>query len=427
MLLNYIKTAFRNLSKNKSFSIINILGFAFSISVCLMILLFVMKEKSYDSYPNADRIYRLVDTENNTSGIDYRAAQIALANFRQIEKACLINVNPREYPITYNNNGYLIKGVMSTDSAFFKMFSIQFIEGDSKNPLKDPMTCILTESAARKIFGKENPIGKSIIYKEKNALFITGVIKDFPENSSIQANIFVSSEKFQMNQWCNGSECKYLYNIYFQLKKNTDAELFARKLNERAELFAEYAKRMGLMPLRDIYLYDSTFEGYTEKGNPDRLKLLINIALIILTLSIINYVNLTAAQQNKRNKETGIRKAVGASRKDMISLFLTESVLVAFISFGIALAFLELFLPHFGGIVDMNISSAPLFSYPIIIMLPLAIFIIGALTGIGPAIIYASFNPAHIFSGGFTKNGKKSYMRNTLTVFSIFGLYVSDI
>lgn len=146
-------------------------------------------------------------------------------------------------------------------------------------------------------------------------------------------------------------------------------------------------------------------------------KFIIDIGIIILILAIINYVNLTAAQQNKRNKETGIRKTVGASRKDMIALFLTESVLVSFIAFGIALAFMEMLIPTFSRLIGNPLNSSLLFNYPVFLLLPAGVLIIGIIAGLSPAIILSSFNPIRMFSGGVLAKQKKSYWRNGLTIF----------
>ncbi|HEX3073570.1 MAG TPA: FtsX-like permease family protein, partial [Ignavibacteriales bacterium] len=279
---------------------------------------------------------------------------------------------------------------------------------------------ILTESAARKIFAKEDPIGK-IVKWNRTELHISGIIKDIPKNASIKADAFINSEEFKFHTYCaDGSDLstyRYYYNVYVKLQQSAEPGQVKKLLNERASIFSPYIAKIGLLPLDNIYLDDNTDDSYTEKGNPGLLKLMTNIALVILALSIINYVNLTAAQQNKRNKETGIRKTVGASRKDMIIMYLSESVLTAFIAFGIAAALLEIFVPVFGSIIDKDLSSASLYKYPLIIILPGAIFLIGIIAGIAPAVILSSFNPIRMFSGGVTIGGRKNVFRNILTVF----------
>ncbi|HEX2982577.1 MAG TPA: ABC transporter permease, partial [Ignavibacteriales bacterium] len=384
-----------------------------------MILLFLMNEKSYNTFPDVERIYRLTDEEKKSSAVDYRVAQLARINFPQVEDACLVNVmNKAE--LIYNKNLYSLGGIMSADDNFFKFFSAEFIAGNSQDPFADSASCILTESAARKIFAKENPIGRRIRWN-RTELHISGIIKDFPKNASIKACVFINSEEFKFNTFCaDGSDLstyRYYYNVYIKLQQSAGVGQVKKLLNDRAGVFSPYIAKIGLLPLDDIYLYDNTDDSYTEKGNPGLLKLMTNIALVILVLSIINYINLTAAQQNKRNKETGIRKTVGASRKDMIIMYLSESILTAFIAFGMAAALLEIFVPIFGSIIDKDLSSASLYRYPLAAILPAAIFLIGIIAGIAPAIILSSFNPIRMFSGGVTVGGRKNVFRNILTVF----------
>lgn len=194
MLLNYIKIAFRNLAKNKSFSIINILGFAFSISICLLILLFILKENSYDKFhENYDRIYRLSAVNNLT---DYQTAQMAMDKIPQVANACALDRNLWNEWLIYDKKAYKIGVSISTDNNFFQIFTVEFTYGNIRKALPDINSCILTEKVAKNIFGDENPIGRVITKGIVNGteLIVSGVIKDFPENSSIKAEIFVNIE-----------------------------------------------------------------------------------------------------------------------------------------------------------------------------------------------------------------------------------------
>ena len=164
MIGNYLKVSLRNMIRHKTFSLINILGFAFGISVCLLIVLFLMKEYSYDSYnANANRIYKLIDVENNSSAIDYRVAPAVLNNYPEVKNACVVNIFSGKIGTSYNNAGYNIDNVMSVNNAFFEMFSTRFVCGNQSMPLPTPNSVVLTESSAHKLFGNENPIGKVIV------------------------------------------------------------------------------------------------------------------------------------------------------------------------------------------------------------------------------------------------------------------------
>jgi putative ABC transport system permease protein len=388
-----------------------------------MILLFVMKENSYDKFnENYDRIYRLSAKNDIT---DYQTAQIAVDNFSQVEKVCAMARYFSKEWIIYNNKASLINGQISTDNSFFQIYSTQFIYGSKEKALPDINSCILTESSWKKIFGDENPIGKVIIRGNISGteLIVKGVIKDFPDNSSFKADILVNIEnkKFHNTFYTdpeNPGTVLHPCEVYLLLKKGEEGIRTSENFRRHAEVFYPYAKNPGLDPLSDMHLEYSTMNlGDSLSVNFTSYKFIIDIGVIILILAIINYVNLTAAQQNKRNKETGIRKTVGASRKDMIILFLTESVLVSYIAFFIALALMELFIPTFSRLIDEKLDSSLLLDFPVYLFLPLGILIIGVIAGLIPALILSSFNPIRMFSGGISGKQKKSYWRNALTVF----------
>ena len=424
MFKNNFKVSIRNLIKNKTFSAINILGFAFGISVCLLIILFLVKEYSYDSYnTDADQIYKLIDLSDNSSSIDYRVADAIKDQYPEVKNACVLQVLPIKTGISYNNNGYNIDNIMSVNNSFFKMFTTHFIYGSSVNPLPDPNSVVLTESSARKIFGNENPIGKEIELMRNFSLTVTGVIKDFPDNSSINANIMVNMENrnfkftFSCTNYDDSSTHRYLFNVYLSLKEKSDPLQLEQKINNHAETIQPYIQKIGFLALKDIYLRDNSISSSTKKGNPELLQLFTSIAFIVLLLAIINYVNLSLARHNKRNKETGIRKTVGAGKQDIVLLFLAESIIVTAVAFAIALILTELTLPFFESIVDSKLNISPLFEFPGNIFLLSSILFIGIISGIFPALLFSSFNPIKILSGRMIVSGKKNYFRNVLTVF----------
>jgi putative ABC transport system permease protein len=424
MLKSYLKTAFRNLLRHKTFSFINILGFSFGISVCLLIVLFLMKEYSFDSYNvNADHIYKLVDVSDNSSAIDYRVIPLILNTYPEVENACVAYVLPVKFGASYKNNGFDIDGVMSVSNSLFQMFSTRFIYGSSSIPLPNPNSVVLTESSARKMFGSEDPIGKEIVMWRRFLLTVTGVIADFPDNSSINANMIVNMEnndfKFRhdIGNSADSSTYRYPFNIYLQLSEKSDAERFVNKVNGHPEILHPYVEKAGLLSLTDQYLHDDTSGSTTKKGNPSLLRLFTGIALVVLLLAIINYINLSIAQQNKRNKETGIRKTVGAGKRDIIFLFLTESVLVTSFAFLIGMVIAEIALPFFSRVVDTKLSMQQLAQFPESVILLLSVLLIGILSGIIPAFSFSSFSPVRVLSGKMMTSGRIGLFRNALTVF----------
>ncbi len=422
MLKNYLKIAFRNLKKHKIFSVINILGLTLGISVCLIISLFILNENSFDSYnKNAAKIYKLIDTQNNSSGIDYRVAGIITSNFPEIQKACYLQVIKTQISTSYLKNALNVDNIMSADKSFFTMFTIPFVYGNPDKPFENINSVVITENAAQKLFGNVNPIGKQIKIENSLELVVSGVIKDFPDNSSINASILVNAQNnmFKFSFSCTSSDSssyRYPFNIYLQVRKNVDLKSLISKMNNDAGIFKPYIKKIELMPLTDVYLSDNTTGSSNKKGNPAFLELLLSIALIVLILAVINYINLNAAQQNKRNKETGIRKTIGAGRREIIFLFLTESILVTVTAFFLALSIVEITLPAFNAFLGIHLSLFLILQFPVNLIVIFSVFIIGILAGIGPALIFSSFSAARIFRGDIFKNKKKSYLRNILTV-----------
>lgn len=420
MLKNYLKIAFRNLIKNKIFSIVNIFGFAFSIAVCIMIILSIMKEESYDKFNvDADRIYKLINLENNSSSIDYKVRQVILNNFSEVKNCCIVQGGGEKVEVSSKTSGYYVDNILSVDNAFFKMFSVHFIYGNSTSPFKDINSAVLTENAASKFFGDENPLGKEIFLRDKFPIIVTGVIKDLPDNSSIKADIIVNAanNNFKFNYMVMDNSYTYFFNIFIQLHKNANIKQLKDEVSRHSEVLAPYLQKIDFFALKDLHLYDNTSGNILVKGNPSFLRLLTSIALIILLLAIVNYINLTVAQQFRRKKETGIRKTVGATRKDIVILFLTESILTTFTAFIIALCIVEVGLSFFEKIVENKLSLIPLLQFPANIILILSVLFIGILSGLAPALLFSSFSPVRIFSGSAVITGRKSYLRNIMTMF----------
>ena len=424
MLKNYFKISLRNILRHKTFSAINILGFACGISVCLLISLFLLKEYSYDRvYPQADHIYRLIDAENKTSAIDYRVAALLRNSYPEVKNACVAYVLPNKPILSIHNTGFEIDGMMSVDHAFFELFHIRFLSGDASNPLPNLNSIVLTERVAQKIFGSENPIGKEVLLGRNFPLIVSGVVENFPDNSSINANIILNMEnksfKFSFSS-VNGNDSstyRYPFNIYLLLNKQSNPVQVATKMNSHPETMQPYMKKAALVALTDTYLYDTATGSTTKKGNLSLLKLFTAIALVVLVLAIINYINLSMTQQNQRSKETGIRKTVGAGRGNIIALFLTESILVTGASFIIALVLTETALPIFSRIVDTQLSLLPLTQFPENIFLCLVILFIGIISGIIPALLFSSYHPVKALNGRMMFLRKKNYFRNILTIF----------
>jgi putative ABC transport system permease protein len=422
----YFKAVFKNFRSNKKFSLINIVGFAFGISICLAIATFFIKEYSYDNYHKyADQIVRLIDTKHNSSSIDYRVKNILLNNFSEIKNACIVQKQDGDIEVKVNEKGLYLESIMSVDNDFFNIFTISFVNGNPEKPFSSLNSAVITQSTAKKLFGTENPLGKQIIIMHEDGipLTVSAIVEDFPENSSISSGLLVNAENdefkfsFSCGDYSDKSTHRWPFRIYLQLNKNLNHQLLISKINSNIELLKPYEEEIGFLSLKDIYLHDTTYGSQTKRGNAGLLKLLTAIALIILTLAIINYINLTIAQQNRRNKDTGIRKTIGASNGNIFLSFLIESVLVTFFAFVLGLLLLWGLLPFYKIVFNTFVDINYFFRFPYCLFLLGAIMLIGLISGIVPAIVLSGVSPVKILSGTVFVDGKKNYLRNSLIVF----------
>jgi putative ABC transport system permease protein len=424
MFKYYLKTAIRNILTNKKFSIINILGFAFAISICLAISLFVIYEYSYDKYnKNADQIFRIINTKDNSSQIDYRVKDILKNNYPEIQNACLALRLSHPVEVQCEGKGFYLDDIMSVDNSYFEVFTVPFVSKPQSPVLADINSALLTETTAEKLFGTESSLGKEILIWGNVPVTVTGIIKDFPDNSSLTAGLLVNAEniRFKFNQWIGDSRDSSTYwwpfQIYFQLNGNVIPERLSDKINENITMLKPYVEKIGFLNLRDIYLHDATTGSDTKKGNPGLLNLLTAIALIILLLAVINYVNLTVAQQSKHNKDTGIKKVFGANRNNVIFHFLTESILIIFLAFILGIIVLWFMIPSYQELFNSDISITTLFKIPYLIILPAVIFAIGMISGTGPSIVLTRISPVKILTGSVFSPVRKNYLRNVLIIF----------
>ena len=434
MLKNYFTIAFRSLLRHKAFSFINIMGLAVGIASCFLIFLYVHFETSYDNFnTKADRIYRIVaDVKTpsetiTTQGIT--SAPIAVnvkRDFPEVEDAVRV---------TYDDGGYLIhkndlviqeKKIVLADSTLFNVFDFPLISGNKNTALKEPMSIVISQTAAKKYFGSTNPLGQNLLLT--GALInstITGVMKDIPENSQIKADMFISMSSFkqiygqptQDSEWTNHG-----YYTYVLLKPNADA----KKLEAKFPAFMEFhhgadAKRLqmqdylSLEPLRDVYL-KSKRSGF-ETGNINNVRIFSVVAIFILLIACINFINLTTARSVERAKEVGIRKVIGAVKFQLAKQFIIESVIICLIAFALSLLLCSLLLPLFNQLAGKQISPG-IFNNPLnIVVLFLLSVSIGIVAGFYPSLVLSSFKPVSVLKGRFATGTKGLILRKSLVVF----------
>lgn len=411
MLRSFFIITLRILWRNKVTSFINIFSLTIGITAFILIMMYVHHETSYDKFnENYDRIYRLEGDEYAKlppligEYISDKIPEIEKITQLQIGEIRNFNYIPPDNP---ENRISIPIHVLRADSAIFDIFTLPFVKGNPKYAFSDPFTVVLTESFARKLFGSQDPMGKTIVwgnlYRSNNEFKVTGILRDLP-SAHVKIDALISREILKIkdpqrlvaaNQQIDRG---FWYGTYLLLEKNTDSELVMKKIsNVLADIndgntFPIEFKHFYLRPLTDLYLKGSATQMiYGEQGNNDLLWSFMAIGLFVLLLAIINYINLTTARSTLRSKEVILKKVMGSSKALLRQQFIAESILVAFISFLIALTTIQLVLPKFNQLAQVNISLSD-FSSPIYWTLLLAgMLTTGMISGIYPAMMLTTF------------------------------------
>ena len=431
MLMNYLKTAFRNLWKRRTFSLINIIGLAVGMTASFLIFLYVRFELSYDSFHSkADRIYRLVcdvKTPSETVHANGPAWPVAPALRREypeverVVRTATVSFLFRKDDIKFQEENSLL-----ADPDFFRVFDFPLLKGNPNTCLNEPFSVVFSETAARKYFGNTDPIGQTLHLAQKGwPVKVTGVMKDLPGNSVISGDVVVSmsTETMHLNQ---GLEDSWLWGdyhpiCYLLLKPRTDpgalqarfAPFMAKMENEEMRK-QHMASTLSLEPLTGIYLH-STRDG-SKGGNARNVELFSFIAAIILLIACINFVNLTTARSVERAREVGVRKVMGALRRQLALQFSGETVLLCLIAFGLSLLAATLLLQPFNQLAGKPVSRG-IFQQPADIgYLLVATVVIGLLAGIYPALVLSSFRPSSVLKGRFSTGSRGALLRKSLVV-----------
>lgn len=435
MFQNYLKVALRNLWKNKGFSAINIMGLASGLAVFLLIVLYVSDELSYDRYnKNADRIYRLdADIFFNGTQATFAVAPDPLAPAMLLEYPVveqMTRVNYQGSILVRKGNQYVQDDHAAfADSTFFKVFTLPLIQGDPNTALKEPASIVIDETTAKKYFNSTDVLGKTLIIDNNTNCKITGVMKDIPRQSHFHFR-FIRPRGKDNTSWLSNNTYNYIVAkpgvSRSQLQKDVDATINNHIGKElEAQLHASIAdlKAKGnhfiyhLMPLTDIHL--NSDKSYEVEANSDISYVYIFsvIAIFILLIACVNFMNLSTARSANRAKEVGIRKVAGSLRTHLITQFLTESVLLSFFSLLLALLFATILLPLFNQLAQKEMHVSALFFswlFPVMIVL---VLLVGLLAGTYPAFYLSSFQPALVLKGKVAKGFRSSWLRSTLVVF----------
>ena len=426
MLKNYIKIAFRNIRKHKVFSIINIFGFSIALIPVLLSILYIRYELSYDHYnKNYDRIYRVVNEFNFyhkliKSPIEPNPLASAMeSDLPEVEAATRITNSTER--LSFNKKKIFDLNGLYADPNVFQIFTFNFLEGSAANPLKNPYSIVLSESTAKKYFGSINPVGKILILGDVYDLTVTGVYKDIPQNSHFSADYVVSSYLISSPKIFNGASGWGLsmFYTYFLLKKGADPDNLLKKFPKFLEKYSQNVfwqnEKFYFQPLGDIHLHSHMQTELKKNGNIAIIYLYSGVALIILLIASINYINLSTTRLFQRKKEIGIRKVMGAGKQQLIRQFIVESVIITLCSFIVTILFTELLLPYFARFVDRNIEFNIFSNVSFFLFLFFVVVTIGILSGLFPAITFSSYRPASFFGGRNLLN-KKNHFRNALVM-----------
>jgi putative ABC transport system permease protein len=440
MLQNYIKIAWRNLLRNKAFSAINITGLALGLATCMLISLFVLDELSYDRFnEKADRIVRVVfraimnGGEINEANVMPPVAQTLKMDYPEVEEATRIRTAGAP-SITVGDKTFRDDQVAYVDSNFFQVFSLPLIQGDAKTALIQPGTAVITQAMAQKYFGTENPVGKTLTVKSWNALFrITGVIDKMPVNSHFHFDMLTSLagvSDAKSPSWMTSG-----YYTYLVLPKGYDPNQLEAKLPQVVSKYmgpqiqqafgmtmAQFRQKgnnlsLLLQPLTDIHLHSNLTGEIAPNSDAQYVYIFGAIALFMLLIACINFMNLSTAGASKRAKEVGVRKVMGSVRQSLMNQFLIESLLLTMIALLLAIGIVYLALPLFnelaGKELALNLKNS-LWLLPGLLLLGLAV---GVLAGSYPAFFLSSFKPIAVLKGTkFTGDRKSIGLRSGLVV-----------
>lgn len=439
MLNHYLKSAFRNLLRQKRFSFINILGLSIGLAVGLLVFVFVSHERSYEkSFADYEQIHRLTamftmeEEEEWLALTPYPLAPTLAAELPEVLAATRINDAWSETLFKSKNESFYIDDYAYVDTGFFKVFNYEFVSGDPQNALSQPNNVVLSEAMAARFFGKENPMGKFVNFNNGRDLQVAGVFKQADQPSHIDQDIFIPwrERKSGEDQWNNMLN----YYSYVKLHAKTDIPDFEKKMNtlvqdrinqlliadgvalDSEDAAASTAIKYKTQPVKDIHLHSHLDGEMGPNSHSFYLYIYMLVALAMLLIAIINFTNLSTARSANRAKEVGVRKVVGASRWESSVQFLIESILQTSIALILGFLLAEFMLPYFNQIMGLDLTllqSTPVKLIGFGVVLAIGV---GLIAGIYPAVFLSGFSPIKVLTGDFSKSKESAPMRKGLVI-----------
>jgi putative ABC transport system permease protein len=423
MFKNYFKIAWRNLWKNKVFSFINIAGLGIGLACSILIMLWVTDELSYDRFHKfSEEMYRVVVYLLYENGEDFPVAvspgplgPVMQSSFPEIER--ITRLNFMQGVFHYGDKMFRENNLAFVDSSFFSMFSFPFVKGNAAKTFREPNSIVLTEKMSKKYFGNEDPVGKIILVKifSQESFKVTGVLADLPTRTHLNfIDFFIPFHYAEKNfPWVTTMDNNSVYT-YMQLKKSTSAEAMNKKIKNILHTQQKQTD-VYLQPLSAIYLHSSFTADFVASGSIQYVYIFSAVALLVILIACINFMNLSTARYSRRAKEVGIRKVVGALRKNIIYQFLGESIFLSLLAFAVALILIVLVTPAFNGLSGKTISLNALTTLQLLLIFAI-VLLTGIIAGTYPAFFLSSFKPVRVFKGTFAQDAKGFSFRRVLVV-----------
>ena len=429
-IMRTIRLAFRNLIKFKTHSAINLTGLSIGLAFGSLILLYVLDETSFDNFhEKGDRIYKVV-TATPEGGMETNAHPIGYhlrTKYPEVEAVLYTRWASPSFKLNHKDKRYEHK-VYYASEEFFQIFSFPLKSGDPATALKDPYSIVITESLEN-VYFDGSALGQTVTLRDSINFKVTGVVRDLPENSHIQFEMLMSFSTFPDFRYFSYSDGWGNYDIrnYVLLKEDEDPEKFQAKVtNIYNENIGDWLEEMGvsfttkLIPLKDVYLGEIFYNGFGPNGSKKRVKTVSIIAIFLIILASINYINLSTARSAYRSKEVAMKKIVGSSKKGIVAQFMTESTLLTFISFGFALILIFSILPFFNDLMSKNYNVASFLKGEFMLGVFILLILVSFLSGYYPALVISRLKPLNALSGKLGKTYQGLSLRKLLITIQFF-------
>lgn len=433
MLKNYILIACRNFLRNKIFTLVNTLGLATGLTCFILIAIYVKNELSYDKHhQHSEHIYRIT-LDGNFGGNDIRTAttggrvgELAENEIPEILNHTTVFKAPQSVLLRIGEKQFYQDDILFADSGFFNVFSYDFLAGNPEQALTHPNSVVITESLAAKCFGSEDPIGQIIEWDNQYSMVVRAVVRDPLHNSHLNFSALASLTTYQTDQrmWHHVNSLSiFITHNYIQVQAGTPVDLLATRLtemiqNHMRENIEQYNMRIELVPqpITDIHLTSKLIQELEENGDYSRIYIFSAIAVLILVIACINFINLSTAVSSRRAREVGIRKVFGANRPMLFRQFMLESVMITVLSMVVAIAAVEIIYPYFTDVSGITTDMVWFNEWnPAIIFLSL-IFVVALISGFYPALVLSSYQPASVLKGKLFKSSQRPVFRNVLVI-----------